>query len=423
MKVFLDTVGCRLNQAEIEKYARQFRAAGHQVVSSPGEADLAVLNTCTVTSAAASDSRQKIHQIGRNPGIKIYLTGCLATLDPENLNSFPGVDGCIFNPGKDHLVEEILDLSIDRLQGVLREPVAGKRQRTRAFIKAQDGCDQHCTYCITRVARGKSRSIPSEIVIEDIIASEEGHVKEVVLCGVQLGSWGRDFSPKKSIVSLLKDVLLKTRIPRIRLSSIEPWDLDEEFFDLWRNPRVCRQLHMPLQSGAQETLRRMGRKNSPADYLQYVMQARQVSPEIAITTDIMVGFPGETDKEFKDSLEFVEDMKFAGGHVFVFSPRSSTPAEKMKDQVPMSIRKNRSQAMRKLLESARNAYRATFLGKDMDVLWETGLATSENKWIMKGLTDNYLKVTCLAGSNRWNELDRVRLLSLTPSEMLGEIIN
>ena len=421
MKVYLDTIGCRLNQAEIEKYARQFRAAGHLVVSSPGEADLAVINTCTVTSAAASDSRQKIHQIGRNPGTRIFLTGCLATLDPETLLSFPGVEKCVPNPRKNDLVEEILGLSIDNLQGMLREPVPGKRQRTRAFIKVQEGCDQHCTYCITRVARGKSRSIPKERVVEDIAAAEEGHAKEIVLCGVQLGSWGKDFSPQECIASLVNDVLKKTNIPRIRLSSIEPWDLDKDFFGLWENPRLCRQLHMPLQSGCQETLRRMGRKNSTAEYSQFVAEARRICPEIAITTDIMVGFPGETDKEFQESLKFVEAMKYAGGHVFVFSPRSSTPAEKMTDQIPMSIRKNRSLAMRKLLESARTAYQGSFLGKEMDVLWETGSQLSDNKWKIKGLTDNYIKVTCLTGSRRWNVIDKVRLLSLTPDEMLGEI--
>lgn len=421
MKVYFDTIGCRLNQAEIEKYARQFRAAGHLVVSSPGEADLAVINTCTVTSAAASDSRQKIHQIGRNPGTRIFLTGCLATLDPETLLSFPGVEKCVPNPRKDDLVEEILGLSIDNLQGMLREPVPGKRQRTRAFIKVQEGCDQHCTYCITRVARGKSRSIPKERVVEDIAAAEEGRAKEIVLCGVQLGSWGKDFSPQECIASLVNDVLKKTNIPRIRLSSIEPWDLDKDFFGLWENPRLCRQLHMPLQSGCQETLRRMGRKNSTAEYSQFVAEARRICPEIAITTDIMVGFPGETDKEFQESLKFVEAMKYAGGHVFVFSPRSSTPAEKMTDQIPMSIRKNRSLAMRKLLESARTAYQASFLGKEMDVLWETGSQLSDNKWKIKGLTDNYIKVTCLTGSRRWNVIDKVRLLSLTHDEMLGEI--
>lgn len=421
MKVYLDTVGCRLNQAEIEKYAWQFRAAGHQVVSMPEEADLAVINTCTVTSAAASDSRQKAHQIGRNPGIKIYLTGCLATMDPEILDSFPGVEKCVPNFRKDQLVEEILDLTIDHLQGIPREPVLGKRQRTRAFIKVQDGCDQHCTYCITRVARGKSRSIHKERVVEDVAAAEEGSVKEIVLCGVQLGSWGKDFSPQEYIASLVNYVLKKTNIPRIRLSSIEPWDLDKEFFRLWENPRLCRQLHLPLQSGCQDTLRRMGRKNSTAEYSQFVADARRICPEIAITTDIMVGFPGETDKEFQESLKFVKAMKFAGGHVFVFSPRSSTPAEKMTDQIPMSIRKNRSLAMRELLESARSAYQASFLGKEVDVLWETGSQLSENKWKIKGITDNYIKVTCLTDSKRWNEIDKVRLLSLTPVEMLGEI--
>ncbi len=422
MNVFFDTIGCRLNQAEIERYARQFRAAGHIVVSSPREADLVVINTCSVTSEAASDSRQKIRQAGRSKGVRIVVTGCLATLERDRLMDLPFVEKCISNSRKDILPEDILGISSILQVEEKREPLPGQRLRTRAFIKCQDGCDHFCTYCITRFARGQSRSISYNQIIDDIHAAEKGGAKEVVLCGVQLGSWGKDYQPKNNLTDLINRILEASTIPRVRLSSIEPWDLNDDFFKLWKNPRLCRQLHLPLQSGCGRTLERMGRKCNPETYRGYVEAARQVCPEIAITIDIMVGFPGETEDDFIESVAFVDSINFAGGHVFNFSPRSITPASRMTGQVPMPIRKSRSQVMRKILDFSRSNYNKCFIGKTIDVLWESAAKTMDDQWLLDGLTDNYIRVYSISKEPRWNEIDRVHLMSARDDGLLGEIL-
>jgi len=272
MKIFLDMVGCRLNQSEIELYARQFVAAGHTLTDTPGDADLVVINTCTVTSAADSDSRQKIRQAARLGCGQIIVTGCWSTMFPEEAASLPQVCKLVPNQVKDELVADFLksEEHVPALGTVHRQPIPGWRMRTRAFIKVQDGCDNHCTFCITALARGQSRSQPIDKVISEIRLAMEDDLhcpgtaaREVVLTGVHLGAWGRDFSPALELRHLIEAVLKDTDIERVRLSSLEPWDLNDEFFKLWENPRLCPHLHLPLQSGSTGVLRRMGRKVTP----------------------------------------------------------------------------------------------------------------------------------------------------------------
>jgi len=238
MKIYLETIGCRLNQAEIESMARQFRVAGHEIVASPEQADMAVVNTCAVTNNAAADSRSKIRLIARAGVNEIIATGCWSTLQPREAAGLPNVLHVIPNHRKDHLVAETLNLepstlethSFD-LEPILREPLPGLHRRTRAFIKVQDGCDNHCTFCITTIARGEGRSRSVADVILDVQSAINGGTKEVVLTGVHLGSWGQDFG--KHLRDLIQVILRETDIPRLRLSSLEPWDLDADFFSLW----------------------------------------------------------------------------------------------------------------------------------------------------------------------------------------------
>ncbi len=328
MKIYLDMVGCRLNQSEIETYGRQFRLAGHTLVSDIGNADLIVINTCTVTAAAGSDSRQKIRQAARTSAGQVIVTGCYASLNPQDTAALPRVTQVINNQSKDNLVPLVLNLPLSSFEhtSLQREPIPGRRQRTRAFIKVQDGCDNHCTYCITALARGAGRSRPIEDVVLDIRSAVEGGSQEIVLTGVHLGSWGYDFSKPTSIQELVRAILNDTDTPRLRLSSLEPWDIVPDFFGLWSDPRVCRHLHLPLQSGCAETLHRMGRKISPEAFAELVGEARRAIPGVAITTDIITGFPGETEAEFAESSEFVSELNFANGHVFTFSPRPGTAA-------------------------------------------------------------------------------------------------
>lgn len=328
-------VGCRLNQSEIEAYALQFRLAGHTLTSSANGADLVVINTCTVTAAAASDSRQKIRQAARSGAKQIMITGCFATLNPQETGSLPGVTQVIGNLDKDNLVPMVLNIPtvIHDPTSIRREPIPGARLRTRAFIKVQDGCDNYCTYCITTLARGAGRSRPIDDILSDIHSALEGGSQEVVLTGVHLGSWGYDFTRPAQLQNLIKAILEHTDTPRLRLSSLEPWDLSIDFFELWHNSRLCRHLHLPLQSGSVGTLKRMGRKITPQAYAELIHQARLAIPGVAITTDIITGFPGETKAEFSESAEFVTQMKFTNGHVFTFSPRPGTAAEKLPHKI------------------------------------------------------------------------------------------
>jgi threonylcarbamoyladenosine tRNA methylthiotransferase MtaB len=423
MKIYLDTIGCRLNQAEIETYARQFRLAGHELVSSPEEADLAVVNTCTVTNKADADSRQKLRRIARSGVPQIVATGCWVTLHPDEAAALPSVRCVVPNDLKDLLVPNLLQLPLAAFdqEPLARQPLPGARLRTRAFIKAQDGCDNRCTYCITALARGKGRSQSIEAVCKDVLSAIQGGAQEVVLTGVHLGSWGHDFTPSQRLSQLVRSILAETGIPRLRLSSLEPWDLDAEFFALWEEPHLCRHLHLPLQSGCAATLHRMARKTTPEAFAALLASARLAIPSVAITTDIMVGFPGEDELEFNESLAFVQAMQFASGHVFTFSERPGTTAVSLPDQVPYSVRKQRSAQMRLALAESAAAYRKGFVGCTLPVLWESTHGYNSHGWRLSGLTDNYLRITAYSPDPLRNQISLVTLTHTTEDGLLGQL--
>jgi threonylcarbamoyladenosine tRNA methylthiotransferase MtaB len=423
MKIYLDSVGCRLNQSEIETFARQFRAAGHSLVSQAKDADLVVVNTCTVTAAAASDSRQKIRQAARAGAKQVIATGCWATLDPKAAAALPNVCQVIPNLAKDQLVAELLQISPDAidLEPMQREPLPGAHSRTRAFIKVQDGCDNRCTFCITTVARGPGRSRTVSAVLSDINNALAGGTQEIVLTGVHLGSWGKDLNQPSNLTSLIRSILDKTRMPRLRLSSLEPWEIDEEFLALWKDPRLCPHLHLPLQSGCKATLRRMARNITPAEYTRLVSTARKMIPGVAITTDIIVGFPGEGEAEFNESIDFVKSIGFAGGHVFTYSARAGTAAARMPGQIHHPVRKARNAEMRGILAQASETYRRSFLGQSLAVLWESATLSSPGTWENRGLSGNYLRVSANAARNLWNTITPVKLTGLTEDGLFGEL--
>ncbi len=410
MKVYLNTIGCRLNQSEIENMARQFRAAGHEIVAAADEADMAVVNTCSVTSQAAADSRKAIRRIAFAGVEEIIATGCWATLQPRDATKLPNVLRVVDNAQKDTLVSETLNLptSTFDVEPLVREPLPGLRHRTRAFIKVQDGCDNHCTFCITTVARGDGRSLPVKDVLADIQSALDGGTKEIVLTGVHLGSWGQEWGAH--LTELIQAILMDTDTPRLRLSSLEPWDLDKDFFQLWEDKRLCQHLHLPLQSGCASTLKRMARKTTPASFRDLVAAARQVIPDAAITTDVIAGFPGETDEEFGESLAFVKEMNFAGGHAFTYSPRPGTGAARLGGQVRHAVRKERNAILREVFETGARAYRERFVGQRVSVLWESATEFNEGGWQMQGLTGNYLRVKAVSKRPLWNEISTVRIL-------------
>ena len=432
MKIYLDTIGCRLNQSEIETMARGFRAAGHEIVASPDDADMAVVNTCAVTTSAASDSRGRIRHIARAGVGEIVATGCWTTLQPQKALELPSVSRIVPNAQKDDLVASVLDIQPDPsiakhsgqtfdLEPISRVPIPGLHRRTRAFIKAQDGCDNHCTFCITTVVRGEGRSRPLADIILDIQSALDGGTKEIVLTGVHLGSWGYVFD--SHLTELIKAILRETDTPRLRLSSLEPWDLSPDFFALWTDKRLMPHLHLPLQSGSESTLKRMLRKTTTESFRELVSAARDVIPDVAITTDIIAGFPGETVDEFAETLDFVREINFAGGHVFTYSARPGTGAARMKGQVKPELRKKRNHILQDTLEESAESYREKFVGQEMSVLWESTSEMGEWGWKMEGWTGNYLRVSAFAPSPRWNEIDRVMLEGVEDDRMKGVILN
>jgi threonylcarbamoyladenosine tRNA methylthiotransferase MtaB len=425
MRIFLDTIGCRLNQAEIESLARQFREAEHEIVASAADADLSVINTCTVTSNAASDSRAAIRRASRLGMGDVVVTGCWATLEPDKAAGLPGVRKIVPNPQKEHLAADLLGLPQEffDLEPLARQPLPGLHARTRAFIKAQDGCDNACTFCITTLARGASRSHPVEHILAEVQSALDGGAKEIVLTGVHLGSWGEDFPAARRLADLISTLLARTSVARLRLSSLEPWDLDADFFSLWQDARLCRHLHLPLQSGSGTVLRRMARKTTPGSFAALVQAARQAIPGLAITTDVIVGFPGETEAEFSETLEFIKSMNFAGGHVFSYSARPGTPAARMNGQVELAIRKNRNAILHSLFQEMAWNYRQRFIGRKLPVLWEASGSLSDLGWQLEGLTDNYIRVKAVAPEPRWNRLDSVELIENGTDGLRGLILD
>ncbi len=419
MKVFLDSIGCRLNQSEIERFAALFRAEGHEMVAEAAAADLVVVNTCAVTMAASADSRKRIRGAALAGNARIVATGCFATIDPQAVAKMHAVDLLVPNTEKDQLVSFVLGSPINNQRNhVPRLPLPGNHKRTRAFIKVQDGCDNYCTFCITRIARGRSRSQSEVEIFEDISSALDGGAKEIVLSGVNLGAWGKDLIPQKSLTYLIKQIVGRFSPPRIRLSSLEPWDLDSEFLDILSLPGFCGHLHIPLQSGSDIVLKKMGRRSSSSDFMLVVNQLRKRYPEIAITTDVIVGFPGETEKEFQISLKFVRSMDFSGGHVFNYSIRPGTAAEKLPDQIQPNIRKKRSLEMRDVITRSAVSYRKEYLGRQLEVLWEKSTQLNNN-WIISGLSDNYLRVEAFSRQNLYNVITQVKITDINNLTMLA----
>jgi threonylcarbamoyladenosine tRNA methylthiotransferase MtaB len=423
MKVYLRSLGCRLNQSEIETMARRFTAAGHVVVNDAAQADVCVLNTCAVTAGAERKSRHCIRALARiNPGMHIAVVGCYATLVPERCADLPGVEWVAPNAEKDGVVEAVGrgEANQDRGTDISARSFDLPRpcRRTRAFVKVQDGCDNHCTYCIVRLLRGPSRSRSLADVVAEVQALFEEGCQEVVLTGVNLGAYGRDLEHPGGLRTLIEVLLADTDLPRLRLSSLEPWDVDEGFFRLWEDARLCRQLHLPLQAGCDETLRQMGRRTTTAAFARLVEAARAAAPDMAVTTDVIVGFPGEDEAAFRASYEFVEAIAFARLHVFPYSPRPGTPAARLPGRVGRKDAIERARVMRELGDEQAHRFRQRFVGCEMMVLWEQ--RRRDGLWA--GLTDNYLQVVTQTEDELHNRLISTRLLAEQDGCLMGEVI-
>jgi threonylcarbamoyladenosine tRNA methylthiotransferase MtaB len=410
MQIHLKTLGCRLNEAELETWAENFQSKGHRIIDSPEHADLLVVNTCAVTQEAVKKSRQIIRRTHRNnPKAKLVVSGCYASLDKKIKQDIPGIDLLINNQQKDQLVDVTLEeLDFETMPVLSTEPGEAsifKRGRNRAFIKIQDGCRYRCTFCIVTVARGDERSRTETNIIKDINQFHQQGIQEVVLTGVHVGGYGSDLD--SNLYQLIKMILLHTDIPRIRLASVEPWDLPEEFFSLFSNKRLMPHMHLPLQSGSDSVLKRMARRCKTNDYRMLIQRARTEIPNFNLTTDIIVGFPGETAEEWQESLNFIEEMAFSHIHIFTYSKREGTKAATLPNQVDSHIKKERSKQLHALSKSMRQTTLNDQTGKIHSVLWET--RNENNGWM--GYTENFIRVE-LQHSNMSeleNQISKVRL--------------
>jgi threonylcarbamoyladenosine tRNA methylthiotransferase MtaB len=426
MRVYVSSLGCKLNQSEMDSLAARLAQAGHQVVASPAEAELCVLNTCAVTHVAARKSRQALRRLHRdNPIARLVATGCYAELAPEELRNLPGVELVTGNRDKARLADLLTAQFPIPNFPISQSPISNLQSpisRTRAFIKIQDGCDNACTYCIIHVARGPQRSRPPEQVLAEVRDRLAAGHKEIVLTGVHIGAYGRDRGGELGVDlwELVARILAETDVPRLRLSSIEPWDLPERAFHLWADPRLCPHLHLPLQSGCDATLRRMNRRYTAAEFAALVAGARAAIPDLAVTTDVIAGFPGESEADFAASLAFVQSMAFARVHVFPYSVRAGTPAARMSGQVPTPVKEERARAIRAVAATGVRAFQRRFAGRTMDVLWESSRAGAGGlTW--SGLTGNYLRVHAASPADLANRVTRTRLVAMDEGGLWGEI--
>jgi threonylcarbamoyladenosine tRNA methylthiotransferase MtaB len=427
MRIFLNSIGCRLNQSEMETLGRQLHGAGHEVVRDAESADTVVLNTCAVTRAATRETANLTRRLHRaNPHAAILLTGCHATLDPQRLETLPGVQGVVPNSAKSGLLQQIdpalsADLPVHDREPILREARLAGWGNTRAFVKVQDGCNNRCTFCVTTIARGAGQSRPMAEVVAELQALSAAGYREAVLTGVHLGSYGRDFGSATGLRDLVQTLLDQTGIERLRLSSLEPWDIPPGFFELWRNPRLLPHLHLPLQSGCDATLRRMARRTSQESFAALVAEARAHIPDLAITTDLICGFPGEDEAEFATSLGYVADLAFSRLHVFSYSARPGTAAATMPRQVPPAERKERTRRMIALGEQLATNFHHGCLGQTRPVLWEMVSGADDRGVRWSGYSDNYIRVTASGSADLHNRITPTRLAAAALDGMGGEI--
>jgi threonylcarbamoyladenosine tRNA methylthiotransferase MtaB len=429
-KFKITTLGCKVNQAESDQIAAGMQSSCWQPANDAEEADVCIINTCTVTGKASMQSRQAIRRAMRaNPNAQILVTGCYAETDPESVSDIVGDRGVVKQSEK-HLIPTILSggnhsagcttSQWAQATSLLPDfrPAPFSSRRTRPFLKIQDGCDAFCTYCIVPHARGRSRSMPAIEVIKNLSMLAEAGFHEVVLSGIHMGCWGRDLDPAVTLYDLLRQIDKMRPLDRLRLSSIEPPELSGDIVRLAAGSScICPHFHIPLQSGDNQILSRMGRPYTSEQYKTLVMQIHQLMPDAAIGADVLVGFPGESDRAFDHTCDLIRNLPLSYLHVFPFSARPGTPAAKMPDQVNTDVLKQRSSNIRKIGADLRLAFHRRFLNRTVNVLVET--TRDRASGMQKGLTANYLPVLVDADDACQNTFMDVMITDANKTHLTG----
>jgi threonylcarbamoyladenosine tRNA methylthiotransferase MtaB len=441
---YIENFGCRATQADGAAIERQLVQQGF-ARSEAHHADVVVLNTCTVTASADRDARAAIRRIHRqNPDCKILVTGCYAQRAPEELAAIPGVARVIGNSHKQHVASVAAQTSLvgssnfvpltslgggDRLlvgdifahTELLAAPVfeaSDQASRTRPNLKIQDGCNNRCSFCVIPFVRGQSRSLHADEVLREVEALERAGYREIVLSGINLGRWGRDFSQSSRFEDLLQLVLEQTGIEKIRISSVEPMDWTDRLIELLANsPRIAKHAHLPLQSGSDRILRRMHRRYRPWHYAAKILRIRELIPDAAIGADVMVGFPGEDETAFVETRKFIEQLPLTYLHVFTYSSRPGTPSATMPDQVPVRIARERNRILRELAAEKSREFRRRFVGRTLHAITLSERSSDSTE----ALTDNYIKLRIrgLHSANQWRS---VLIEKLSDDGLVGEVL-
>lgn len=412
--VFIHNFGCRVNQAEAFDWSCRLGEAGISVARDWRQAEWVVVNACALTARAEADVRQFLKKIQReSPGARIVITGCLAEKTREELARNSSVSRVIPNSRKDSLVEELLALT-----GTSQDKTERRSFRSRALVKVQDGCDAHCTFCIIPSLRGKSRSRSLEQVVECTRAAVERGYQEIVLAGIHLCAYGQDLQPPKSLLDLLRALTAIEALRMVRLSSLDPRLLPRPLLEfLVTEEKICPHFHLSLQHASEPVLRRMGRKSTPAEYLEILNFLRSGRPEASLGADIIVGFPGEEEADFNFLRDFLRESPLNYFHVFSFSPRSGTPAAGW-EQVPENIKKKRSEELRRLSRGKNQAFKKMFIGREL-----AGIVIKKKGSMFEVLTGNYIKVMIKSDKElKPGQLVRVRLTEAGPALSQGEVV-
>lgn len=429
-RIAFHTLGCKLNFAETSSIARQFSASGYFPAGLDDPADVVLINTCSVTERADRECRQLVRRaLRKSPDAFVIVAGCYAQLRPQEISQIEGVDLVLGTNEKFDALRyggdfkkkpqsEILVSSLAGIHEAHSASSAGFGDRTRAFLKIQDGCDYNCSFCTIPIARGESRSIPVDNLVAQAIETVNLGYKEIVLTGVNVGDYGKKIS--SSLVHLLRELVLIEGLDRIRISSIEPNLLNDELLDFWiSEPKICKHFHIPLQAGSDPVLRQMRRRYMRSLYAEKVRKIKHALPRAGIGSDVIVGFPGETDEAFQETHDFLLELPISYLHVFSYSERPNTPAVDYSGRVDAHIRGERSERLRSLSIRKRRMFYDSFVGQIVDVLFEG----RQGRVFQTGLTGEYVRVNVEHGPDLTNQLVTVLVAGVEMDSCRGDVVN
>ena len=430
-KVAFYTLGCKVNQYETEAMLELFEKDGYEQVDSEEYADVYVINTCTVTHMSDRKSRQYIRRVKRkNPDAVIAVVGCYSQVSPEEILEIEEVNLVMGTNDRRKIVEEVKKIDATKKASTVDDimkvkafeeiEISQTNGKTRAFMKIQDGCDRYCTYCIIPYARGRVRSRDLDSIISEVEKLVDNGYKEVVLTGIHIASYGKDLRDSEiKLLDIIKEINKVEGIERIRLSSVEPILFTDEFVsEVSKMKKVCPHYHLSLQSGCDETLKRMNRRYTTQEYKQIVDRLRENIPNVAITTDVIVGFPGETNEEFQKKYEFLKEIELSQMHIFKYSPRKGTPAATMENQVDPQMKHFRSEKLINLAKENFNKFTNKFIGQDLEVLFEQNIGNNR----YEGLTPNYIRVVVESDKDIRGEIKKVKINGIKDEYVEGILV-